>query len=150
MNEFNPTAEQPVLVERVATALSRNGYTHFLCLETLKVITLNEKLYFTEEEMDKIESAPDQYLQILPYSDQKRQQLRRLFVKRLADTTVQKELLAAIESYDSTSAFRRAIAQYDDICAQWHYFRDRYFLEEAKQWLYENGLGNLSTTQSNS
>ena len=42
---------------------------------------------------------------------------RRLFVERLADTTVQKELLAAIESYDSTSAFRRAIAQYDDICA---------------------------------
>ena len=42
---------------------------------------------------------------------------RRLFVERLADTTVQKELLGAIESYDSTSAFRRAIAQYDDICA---------------------------------
>ncbi len=136
---INTPTEQSLL-EQVAYALSRNGYLHFLNLETQQVQTLNEIKWGTEDIMYEIEEKPDAFLQIIPISDQERQQIRRRFTLKLADQDIREELLAAIESYTPTPTWRKALAQYGDVQAQWHYFRDNYFLNLAQKWLYENGL----------
>lgn len=134
-------AKRTKLIYDVALALSRNGYTHFLSLETLTVATLNEKTSFMEEEMYSIEESPDNYLQILPYSDADRQELRRRFVQKIGDEVIRAQLLAAINSYDPATAYLKALKKYSDISQQWHQYRDDHFEAEAEQWLYENGLG---------
>ncbi len=130
------------LLEQVAHALSRNGYLHFLNIETKQVKTLNEKMWGMEDVMYDIEEKPDIYLQIIPLPDKDRQILRHKFALKLADTDIRDELLAAIESYDSNTNWRKALGKYDDVQAQWYYFRDNYFEELAKKWLYENGFSS--------
>ncbi len=137
-------AKQEKLVQEVAHALSRNGYMHFLNLETLEVISLNEKINFIEEQINSIEEAPDNYLQILPYSDAARQVLRRRFVLKLGDETIRKQLLSAIDGYDPNSAFRRTLKTYSDIEQQWLAYKQAHFVAEAQKWLYENGLGKIN------
>jgi hypothetical protein len=137
-------AKQEKLVQEVAHALSRNGYMHFLNLETLEVISLNEKINFIEEQINNIEEAPDNYLQILPYSDAARQALRRRFVLKLGDETIRKQLLSSIDGYDPNSAFRKTLKQYSDIEQQWLTYKQTHFVVEAQKWLYENGLGKIN------
>lgn len=134
-------AKQEKLIHEVANALSRNGYMHFLNLDTLSIISLNEKIGFIEDELNRIEEAPDNYLQILPYSDAARQALRRRFIQKLGEEYIRQELINAIESYDPTSAFRKTLKKYNDVAQQWLEYRTNHFNSEAQKWLYENGLG---------
>ncbi|MBK8471292.1 MAG: hypothetical protein IPL33_03275 [Sphingobacteriales bacterium] len=134
-------ADREQLIHDVATALSRNGYMHFLDLEKLRVISLNEKIHFIEEEMYSIEESPESYLQILPYSDAARQALRRQFIQNIGEPEVYTKLNAAVNSYDPSAAYKRVLKQYNDIAQQWHEFRETHFIAQAKKWLYENGLG---------
>lgn len=141
-NTLSKTKQEKLITE-IAQALSRNGYMHFLNLETLKIISLNEKINFIEEEMSNIESAPENYLQILPYSDAARQKLRQQFIQKLGDITIKNELLKAIEGYDPMSTFRKTLKKYSDVAKQWQEYKELHFIQETHQWLYENGISDM-------
>ena len=67
--ELHNTNSQENLVEAVAKALANNGMRHFLNLETKELWSFSNEDDLADDNMERIEADPENYLEIQPLSE---------------------------------------------------------------------------------
>ncbi len=129
-----------LLIEEVARALQENNFRHFLHLPEMQVITFHEEFDFAEAELEKIEAAPDSYLEIIADDSKEAYEVSTAFTGSLTDEKTQLSLRKALGGKRPFSSFKSAISLMPETQQAWYNYQNIHYRNKARQWLLNNGL----------
>ena len=129
-----------LLIEEIARAMQNNGFRHFLNLAEMQVITFHEEFDFAEAELEKIEAAPDAYLEIIPDDAKEAFEVRTDFTGSLTNERIQLQLRKALGGSRPFPSFKNVLTDFPEIQQDWYNYNNKHYRNKARQWLLKYGL----------
>lgn len=133
-------SDKVLLIEEVAIALQENNFRHFLNLAEMEIITFHEEFDFAEAELEKIEAAPDSYLEIIADDSKEAYEVSAAFTGSLTDEKAQQSLRKALSGRRPFASFKDALSFMPETLQAWYDYQNRHYRNKARQWLLNNGL----------
>ena len=141
---LNDPEKRNFLILDVALALAVDNMNHFLSLENMEVVHIDEHTDAAQEAWETIERQPESYLQITANINEKAFDIMQSFVQtQLAEEGEQDlkaTLIKALKESRPFAKFRYILDDKPIYLAKWYLYRDDCYKKQARQWLINNGL----------